>query len=85
MGFWLPPKQFINSLKRCRVSSLIFKVDFHKAFDSVQWDYLEQIIRYMGFDEKWINLINTCMSIAKLSVLINGSPSKEFLMGRGIH
>ena len=84
MGFLLPPKQFINSLKRCRVWSLIFKVDFHKAFDSVQWDYLKQIIRYMGFDEKWINLINTCMSIVKLSVLINGSPSKEFLVGRGI-
>ena len=67
------------------MSSLIFKVDFHKAFDIVQWDYLEQvIIRYMGFDEKWINLIKTCMYIAKLLVLINGSPSKEFLMSRGI-
>jgi hypothetical protein len=41
-------------------------------------------MRYMGFGEKWINLINTCMSTIKLLVLINGSPSKEFLIGRGI-
>ena len=37
-----------------------------------------------GFGGKWINLINTCISTAKLSVLINESPSKEFFIGRGI-
>jgi hypothetical protein len=82
-GF-LVANEAVHSLKRHRVPSLIFKVDFHKAFDSVQWDYLEQVMRHMGFGEKWINWINTCISTAKLSVLINGSPSKEFLMGRGI-
>ena len=41
-------------------------------------------MRYKGFGEKLINLINTCMSTIKLLVLINGSPSKEFLIGRGI-
>ena len=34
-GF-LVANEAIHSLKRCRVPSLIFKVDFHKAFDSVQ-------------------------------------------------
>jgi hypothetical protein len=82
-GF-LVANEAVHSLKRCRVPSLIFKVDFHKAFDTVQWDYLEQVMRHMGFGEKWINLIKICISTAKLSVLINGSPSKEFLMGRGI-
>ena len=83
-GF-LVANEAVHSLKRCRVSTFIFKVDFHKAFDSVQCDYLEQVMRYMGFGEKLINLINTCMSTIKLLVLINGSPSKEFLIGRGIH
>jgi hypothetical protein len=82
-GF-LVANEAVHSLKRCRVPSLIFKVDFHKAFDTVQWDYLEQVMRHMGFGEKWINLIKICISTAKLSVLINGSPSKKFLMGRGI-
>jgi len=82
-GF-LVANEAVHSLKRYRMPSLVFKVDFHKAFDSVQWDYLEQVMRHMSFGEKWINWINTCISTAKLSVLINGSPSKEFLMGRGI-
>ena len=41
-------------------------------------------MRHMGFGEKWINLINTCISTVKLSVLINRSPFIEFLMGHGI-
>jgi hypothetical protein len=64
-GF-LVANEAVHSLKRCRVPSLIFKVDFHKAFDSMQWDYLEQVMRHMGFGGKWINLINTCISTAKL-------------------
>ena len=36
-GFLVSNKA-VHSLKRYRVPSLIFKVDFHKAFDGVQWD-----------------------------------------------
>jgi hypothetical protein len=31
---------------------MIFKVDFHKAFDSVSWDYLDEVVGYMGFKPK---------------------------------
>ena len=82
-GF-LVANKVVHSLKRGRVSSLIFKVNVYKASDSMQWDYLEQVMRHMSVGEKWINLINTCISTAKLSVLINGSHSKEFLIGREI-
>lgn len=30
--------------------ALMFKIDFHKAFDSVSWVYLESVIFRMGFD-----------------------------------
>ena len=80
-GF-LVANKVVHSLKRGRVSSLIFKVNVYKASDSMQWDYLEQVMRHMSVGEKWINLINTCISTVKLSVLINGSHSKEFLIGR---
>ena len=32
---------------------LIFKVDFDKAYDSVRWDYLDEILRKFGFGYKW--------------------------------
>ncbi|GJY33676.1 putative RNA-directed DNA polymerase, eukaryota, reverse transcriptase zinc-binding domain protein [Tanacetum coccineum] len=63
---------------------MIFKVDFEKAFDSVNWKFLQNIMRQMGFGEKWRKRIGACLSSASISVLINGSPSKEFKMERGL-
>ncbi|XP_071729272.1 uncharacterized protein [Rutidosis leptorrhynchoides] len=38
----------------------------------------------MGFGSKWINWICSCLKSASISVLINGSPTSEFSLGRGI-
>ncbi|GJX36489.1 cysteine-rich receptor-like protein kinase [Tanacetum coccineum] len=62
---------------------LQFKVDFEKAFDSVNWNFLLDIIRQMGFSLKWITWISSCLSSASISILINGSPSKEFKLEIG--
>jgi len=35
--------EVIHSLKSSGHSCMIFKVDFHKAFDSVLWEYLVDI------------------------------------------
>lgn len=37
-----------------------------------------------GFAEKWIAWIRTCMFSGKLSVLVNGSPSQEVNIQRGL-
>ncbi|GJS13544.1 putative RNA-directed DNA polymerase, eukaryota, reverse transcriptase zinc-binding domain protein [Tanacetum coccineum] len=63
---------------------LLFKVDFEKAFDSVNWNFLLSIITQMGFGGKWRNWISSCLSSASISVMINGSPSKEFKMEHGL-
>ncbi|GJR68224.1 putative RNA-directed DNA polymerase, eukaryota, reverse transcriptase zinc-binding domain protein [Tanacetum coccineum] len=63
---------------------LLFKVDFEKSFDSVCWSFLHDIIRQMGFRNKWQSWIKACLSSASIYVLVNGSPSKKFKMERGI-
>ncbi|GJX20869.1 putative RNA-directed DNA polymerase [Tanacetum coccineum] len=63
---------------------LIFKVDFEKAFDSVNWNFLLDVMRQMGFGLKWRKWIASCLSSASISVLVNGSPSNEFFMERGL-
>nr|GFC46775.1 RNA-directed DNA polymerase, eukaryota, reverse transcriptase zinc-binding domain protein [Tanacetum cinerariifolium] len=45
--------QWCSKKKR---KSLIFKVDFEKAFDSVRWDFLDDVLKKFDFGDKWINL-----------------------------
>ncbi|PNX61152.1 receptor-like kinase, partial [Trifolium pratense] len=62
----------------------MFKVDFEKAYDSVDWKFLDFVMSKMGFPEKWRKWISECLTSASISVLVNGSPTKEFIMGRGL-
>nr|GEU66892.1 arginine repressor C-terminal-like domain-containing protein [Tanacetum cinerariifolium] len=63
---------------------LLFKVDFEKAFNSVNWSFLIDSMRQMGFGSKWRGWISSCLSSASISVLVNVSPSKEFKLERGL-
>nr|GFA26801.1 RNA-directed DNA polymerase, eukaryota [Tanacetum cinerariifolium] len=39
--------------KNKKKQSTVFKVDFEKAYDSVRWDFIDDILRMFGFGEKW--------------------------------
>nr|GFA12871.1 RNA-directed DNA polymerase, eukaryota, reverse transcriptase zinc-binding domain protein [Tanacetum cinerariifolium] len=76
--------EILNCAKSERIDMLLFKVDFEKAFDSVNWEFLFDIMSQMNFGSKWRKWISSSFSSASVSILINGSPSKEFKMERGL-
>jgi hypothetical protein len=45
--------EVIDHAKKTRQSCLILKVDFEKAYDSVDWGFLDYILRRFGFSDKW--------------------------------
>ena len=61
-----------NSKKK---ETMIFKVDFEKAYDSVRWDYLDDVLNKFGFGSKWRDWIHNCLHSSKGSILVNGSPT----------
>ncbi|GJY68998.1 RNA-directed DNA polymerase, eukaryota, partial [Tanacetum coccineum] len=74
-------------LQWCKVKkkqSLIFKVDFEKAYDSVQWDFLDDVLSKFGFGEKWRKWIQCCLRSSRGSIIINGSPTEEFQFCKGL-
>ncbi|GJT34327.1 RNA-directed DNA polymerase, eukaryota [Tanacetum coccineum] len=70
--------------KTKKKQSLIFKVDFEKAYDSVRWDFLDDILKKFGFGEKWCKWIQSCLRSSRGSILINGSPTEEFQFYKGL-
>nr|GEV30152.1 ankyrin repeat-containing protein [Tanacetum cinerariifolium] len=63
---------------------MFLKVDFEKAFDSLNWSFLISIMEQMGFSRKWITWISSCLKSAFASVLINSFPTKEFKVEKGL-
>lgn len=63
---------------------MLFKVDFEKTFDSVDSNYLDFVMKKMGFCVKWRNWMSECLRLTFMLVLVNGSPTKEFGVGRGL-
>ncbi|MCI24871.1 receptor-like kinase, partial [Trifolium medium] len=47
-------------------------VDFEKAYDSVDWGYLDKVMERMVFPTLWRKWIKECVGTATASVLVNG-------------
>ncbi|XP_059315549.1 secreted RxLR effector protein 78-like [Lycium ferocissimum] len=55
----------------------MIKVDLQKAYDSVEWVFLEQVMEGIGFPAKFSKWIMTCVKIANYSILVNREPCQE--------
>ena len=65
------------------IPGLLVSIDFQKAFDSISWKFIYQILRFLGFKPdfiKWIKLFNNDISA---SVLQCGFLSEPIHIGRG--
>lgn len=70
--------------KKKKKQMMILNIDFEKAYDSISWNYLDQVMRLMNFPPIWCECIRACLHSARSSVMINGSPTKEFRLFRGL-
>jgi hypothetical protein len=63
---------------------VIVKLDFKKAFDKVEHEFILQVLQAKVFGIKWCNWIKSLLASATSSVLLNGVPGSMFRCGRGI-
>nr|GEV62930.1 RNA-directed DNA polymerase, eukaryota [Tanacetum cinerariifolium] len=75
---------FDGLCKAKKKQSMLFKVDFEKAFDSVRWDFLDDILKNFGFGLRRRDWIQSCLKSSRGSILVNGSPTSEFQFSKGL-
>ncbi|KAK3189658.1 hypothetical protein Dsin_029219 [Dipteronia sinensis] len=77
-------EEIIHKWKRDKERGLVVKLDFKKAYDSVDHRFLVSMMIDMGFGSKWRGWIRSCISSPMLSILVNGSPTPRFRVERGL-
>lgn len=84
MYFNLPIQyEIVDEARKRKKELILFKVDFEKAFDSIDWGYLDEVMCKTGFPFLWRKWIKECFGTATALVLVNGSPTDEFPLERG--
>ena len=76
--------ELTHSRKRDYKEGASFKIDLEKAYDHVDWDFIDYMLGKFGFGAAWKPWMRECISYTSFSVLVNGSPSRLFRASRGL-
>ena len=74
----------IDQRRKGKQGLMAIKLNMSKAYNRVEWGYLEAVMRRMGFQERWIELILMCVTTVSYFVLINGEPKGKIKPSRGL-
>ena len=67
-----------------RKGHMAVKLDINKAYDRVEWEFLQRIMQKIGLPDQWVNLAMETVRTASYSTLINGEPRGFFTPTSGI-
>jgi hypothetical protein len=69
---------------KCQAPTLVLKLDFAKAFNTVNWDSLMAILRMLGFNSTWCAWVSQMLSSSLTVVMVNGCLGPWFNYRRGL-
>jgi len=72
--------EVVDETRKLKKELMLFKVDFEKAYDSVDWEYLDVVMYKMAFPVLWRKWIKECVTTTTASIVVNGSLQKSFYM-----
>ena len=62
----------------------IMKIDLHKAFDSVHWNFLKELLVHMRFPTQFVSWLMACITSVSYRIHVNGHIGDLFKGGRGL-
>lgn len=79
----LTANKIVDFATRENKDCLLFKV-FEKAYNMINWEFLRYMLQRMGFGAIWLKWMEALVFSRLMSVLVNGNPTKDFDVERGL-
>jgi hypothetical protein len=64
--------EILHDLRVTKTRGIVLKLDFEKAYDKVNWNFLIEVLKQKKFSETWISWIKQCVEGGKVGIKING-------------
>ena len=66
------------------IIGLLILLDFEKAFDTLEWFFINKTSIFLGFGPEFVKWVETLYENAKSCIINNGHCSKFFSVNRGV-
>ncbi|RVW15726.1 putative ribonuclease H protein [Vitis vinifera] len=76
--------EIVDEKKRSGEEGVVFKIDFEKAYDHVNWDFLDHVLEMKGFSPRWRSWMRGCLSSVSYAILVNGNAKGWVKAARGL-
>jgi hypothetical protein len=74
----------LHELKRKKMNGVVLKLDSEKAYDKVNWQFLQQALRMKGFSQKWCGWIENTIKGGSVGVKVNDEVGHLFQIRKGL-
>jgi hypothetical protein len=76
--------EIIHDVVKGGQKGMILKVDYEKAYDRVDWHFLEEMLVSRGFGIKWVRWILCLVKGGSISINVNDEINPYFKHGKGL-
>ena len=68
----------LHELHKRKQNGIIFKIDFEKAYDKVNWNFLQQALRMKGFHLVWCDWVKVFVQGGNVGIKVNDQMGSYF-------
>ncbi|KAM0911464.1 hypothetical protein ACQ4PT_013479 [Festuca glaucescens] len=77
-------RQVARKINMRRQTGVLLKLDIARAFDSISWSFLFEVLRRMGFGDRFLKWVALLLYTANTRVMVNGVPGDRIYHERGL-
>ncbi|KAJ4758597.1 RNA-directed DNA polymerase (reverse transcriptase)-related family protein [Rhynchospora pubera] len=84
MESFMIAREYLSFYHKRKIPALMYKVDFAKAFDTISWTFLTNLLAERGFPPLWIAWLLDILKSSSSAIKVNGEVTNFFFHRRGL-